>query len=116
MTSLSSMHSQRLSRRVRLLLFAGFVLGVTGLLLLTGGALGLLMVLPALTVVAILIGWPEPGLDLILRLADKLRPRPRPRRRVASRGARTLAGAARGGRLIAVSLAGRAPPRAVCCR
>jgi hypothetical protein len=98
----------RFSKRGRLVLLAAFVALTTGLLLATGFGLGLMMVMPALTLAALMVIWPYPGLELLLRIAARRRP-PRPRR--ARPPHRRRRGAvARGGRLIAASLGGRAPP------
>ena len=102
------MATRRFSKRGRLVLCAAFLSLSVGLLLATGFDLGLLMVLPALTLVAVLLVWPHPGLDLIMRIAARRRP-PRGRRVAPSR--RPRSGMARGGRPIAASLGGRAPPR-----
>jgi hypothetical protein len=101
------MASSHLSRRGRVLLLV--VLAALSLvaLLLTGFNVGMLMLLPALVTAALLIVWPYPGLELILRIAARRRPRPGRSRAVRRR--RPLA-VARGGRLIAASLGGRAPP------
>lgn len=102
------MAASRFSRRGRLVLSAAFLALSAGLLLATGFDLGLMMVLPALCTAAVLIVWPHPGLELIMRIAAR-RPRPRPRRaRPPAR--RRRSGVARGGRLIAASLGGRGPP------
>jgi hypothetical protein len=101
------MATSHLSRRCRVLLLvvlAGFSLAS---LLVTGFDVGLMMLLPALVTAALLIVWPYPGLELILRIAARRRPRPGRSRAVRRR--RPIA-VARGGRLIAVSLGGRAPP------
>lgn len=102
------MAASRFSKRGRLVLSAAFVVLSAGLLTATGFDLGLLMVLPAICTAAILIVWPHPGLDLIMRIAARQRP-PRPRRaRPPARRRRSAT--VRGGRLIATSLGGRAPP------
>jgi hypothetical protein len=102
------MAASRFSKRGRLVLSVAFLALSAGLLPATGFDLGLMMVLPALCTAAILFVWPHPGLDLIMRIAARRRP-PRPRRaRPPAR--RRRSGVARGGRLIAASLGGRAPP------
>ncbi|HVW48389.1 MAG TPA: hypothetical protein VHA76_15140 [Solirubrobacterales bacterium] len=106
------MAASRFSKRGRLVLSAAFVALTAGLLLATGFGLGLMMVMPALTLAALMVIWPYPGLELIMRIAAR-RPPPRPRRaRPPAR--RRRAAVARGGRLIAASLGGRAPPAAAC--
>jgi hypothetical protein len=102
------MAASRFSKRGRLVLSAAFLALSAGLLLATGFDFGLMMVLPALCTAAILIVWPHPGLELIMRIAARRRP-PRPRRaRPPARRRRSAV--ARGGRLLAASLGGRAPP------
>lgn len=102
------MAASRFSKRGRLVLFAAFLTLSAGLLAATDFNLGLLMVLPALCTAAILLVWPHPGLELIMRIAERRRP-PRPRRaRPPVRRRRSFR--ARGGRLLATSLGGRAPP------
>lgn len=102
------MAASRFSKRGRLVLSAAFLALTAGLLLATGFDLGLLMVLPALCTAAILIIWPHPGLDLIMRIAARRRP---PRvRRARPTARRRRSAVPRGGRLIATSLGGRAPP------
>ncbi|OJU81946.1 MAG: hypothetical protein BGO11_19045 [Solirubrobacterales bacterium 70-9] len=104
------MAPRRFSKRGRLVLSAAFLVLSAGLLLATGFDLGLMMLAPALTLAAVLIASPHPGLELILRIAARRRPpRPRPARPPARRRHGTVI---RGGRLIAASLGGRAPPPA----
>ncbi len=106
------MAASRFSKRGRLVLSAAFLALSAGLLLATGFELGLMMLAPALTLVAVLIVWPHPGLELIMRIAARARlPRPRRARPPVRRGRPAIV---RGGRLIATSLAARPPPRA--CR
>jgi hypothetical protein len=102
------MAASRFSKRGRLVLSAAFLALSAGLLLATGFDLGLLMVAPALFLVAVLIVSPHPGLDLIMRIAARRRP-PRPSRSLPPRR-RPRRPAVRGGRLLAASLGGRAPP------
>ncbi len=101
------MATSHLSPRCRVLLLVVLAALSLAALLLTGFNVGLLMLLPALVTAALLIVWPYPGLELILRIAA--RRRPRPGRRACLRRRRPIA-VARGGRLIAASLGGRAPP------
>jgi hypothetical protein len=96
-----------LSPRGRVLLLAVLAAITLAALLATGFSVGLLMLLPALATAALLIVWPYPGLELILRIAARRRPRPRRARLVRRRRPLLVA---RGGRLIAASLGGRAPP------
>lgn len=102
------MASRRFSKRGRLVLSAAFLALSAGLLLATGFDLGLMMLAPALTLAAVLVVWPHPGLELIMRIAARRRP-PRPRAALPPSRHRYLA-LVRGGRLIAASLGGRAPP------
>jgi len=98
-----------MSPRGRVLLLAALAAISVAALFLTGFDVGLLMLLPALTMAALLVVWPYPGLELILRIAARRRPRPgRTRTRRVHRRRPLLV--ARGGRLIAASLGGRAPP------
>jgi hypothetical protein len=101
------MASSHLSPRGRVLLLVVLAALSLAALLLTGFNVGMLMLLPALVTAALLIVWPYPGLELILRIAARRRPRPGRSRAVRRR--RPIA-VARGGRLIAASLGGRAPP------
>jgi hypothetical protein len=101
------MATSHLSRRFRVLLLVVLAALSLAALLLTGFNVGLLMLLPALVTASLLIVWPYPGLELILRIATRRRPRPGRSRAVRRR--RPIA-VARGGRLIAASLGGRAPP------
>lgn len=101
------MATRRIPPRGRILLFAALAVLCAVLLAITGFDVDLMTVLPALATVAVLVTWPYAGLELILRIAR--RPAPRPRRARASRRRRPLA-VARGGRLLATSLGGRAPP------
>jgi hypothetical protein len=102
------MASSHLSPRGRVLLLVVLAALSLAALLLTGFNVGMLMLLPALVTAALLIVWPYPGLELILRIAARRRPRPG-RSRAVRRRRRPIA-VARGGRLIAASLGGRAPP------
>jgi hypothetical protein len=101
------MATSHLSRRCRVLLLVVLAAFSLAALLVTGFDVGLLMLLPALVTAALLIVWPYPGLELILRIAARRRPRPGRSRAVRRR--RPIA-VARGGRLIAASLGGRGPP------
>jgi hypothetical protein len=101
------MASSHLSPRGRVLLLVVLAALSLAALLLTGFNVGMLMLLPALVTAALLIVWPYPGLELILRIAARRRPRPGRSRAVRRR---RLIAVARGGRLIAASLGGRAPP------
>lgn len=103
------MPARHLSPRGRVLLLAGLAAIAVAILFATGFSVDLMMVLPALATAAVLLAWPYPGLELILRIAR--RRHPRPRRARASRR-RRLPAVARGGRLLATSLGGRAPPSA----
>jgi hypothetical protein len=96
-----------LSPRGRVLLLAVLAATALAALLLTGFAVGLMMLLPALVTAVLMIVWPYPGLELILRIAARRRPRPGRARAARRRRPTTVA---RGGRLIAASLGGRAPP------
>ncbi|HVV91535.1 MAG TPA: hypothetical protein VHB53_13655 [Solirubrobacterales bacterium] len=106
------MAAGRFSQRGRLVLSAALLALSFGLLFATGFDIGLMMMAPAIGTVALLLVWPHPGLELIMRIAARRRPprpwkaRPPARRRGSPR--------ARGGRLIAVSLGGRAPPASLC--
>ncbi len=104
---LRGMATRHLSPRGRVLLLAVLAAISVAALFLTGFSVGLLMLLPALVTAALLIVWPYPGLELILRIAARRRPRPG-RARLVRRRRPTLV--ARGGRLIAASLGARAPP------
>ncbi len=101
------MATSHLSRRCRVLLLVVLAALSLAVLLLTGFDVGLMMLLPALVTAVSMIVWPYPGLELILRIAARRRPRPGRSRAVRRR--RPFA-VARGGRLIAASLGGRAPP------
>lgn len=106
------MAASRFSKRGRLVLSAALLALSFGLLFATGFDVGLMMLAPAIGTLALLLVWPYPGLELILRIIARRRPlRPR-RTRPSSR--RRTAVVARGGRLIATSLGGRAPPRSAC--
>ncbi|HEX3736570.1 MAG TPA: hypothetical protein VHV53_03430 [Solirubrobacterales bacterium] len=71
-------------------------------------ATGLMMLLPAIVLAVALIFWPHRGRELIARIAARRRPsRPRRARPLARRRRLTIA---RGGRLLATSLAARPPP------
>ncbi len=104
------MATSRLSPRGRLLLLAALAALSVAVLFATGFDLGLMTTMPALATAALLLAWPSPGLELILRIAARRRA-PRPRRARATRR-RRLSAAVRGGRLLAASLGGRAPPPA----
>ncbi len=103
-----AMAASRFSKRGRLVLLAALATLSLGSILATGFDFDLMMVLPALLVASVLLVWPDPGIEMILRLAAPRRsPRPgsaRPHRR------RLQPRFARGGRLIAASLGGRGPP------
>ena len=101
------MAATRLSLNRRLALTAFVALAAAALLLATGFDLGVLMLLPALVTLVVLLVWPEPGLELILRIANRRRRRSTTARFRAGRGRLTIA---RGGRLLSASLGGRAPP------
>jgi hypothetical protein len=106
------MAASRLSKRGRLVLSAALLALSTGLLFATGFDVGLMMLAPAIGTAALLLVWPHSGLDLIMRIAARRGP-PRSRRaRTPVR--RRLDVVARGGRLIAASLGGRAPPALAC--
>ncbi len=104
----AGMATSHLSPRGRILLLAALAAFAVAILFATGFDLDLMMVLPALATAALLLAWPHPGIDLILRIAVRCRS-PRPGR---ARGVDRphLSTVTRGGRLIAVSLGGRAPP------
>jgi hypothetical protein len=104
------MAPSRLSPRGRVLLLAALTVLCAALLAITGFNVDLMTVLPALATAAVLVIWPYAGLELVLRISRR-RP-PRPRRARASRR-RRLPTVARGGRLLAASLGGRAPPALV---
>jgi hypothetical protein len=106
------MAASRISRRGRLVLLAAIAALLLGLLWATGFAVDLMTVMPALATVAIFFAWPYPGLDLIMRIAARRR-RPRPER-AGVPGKRRRRVPLRGGRLLAVSLGGRAPPALYC--
>jgi hypothetical protein len=101
------MATSHLSPRGRVLLLVVLAALSLAALLATGFAIGLMMLLPALITAALLIVWPYPGLELILRIAARRRPRPGRARAVRRRRPIVVA---RGGRLLASSLGGRAPP------
>lgn len=106
------MAASRMPKRGRLVLSAALLALSFGLLFATGFDVGLMMLAPAIGTLALLLVWPHPGLELIMRIAARRRP---PRSRRARPPARRRCGAvARGGRLIAVSLGGRAPPALAC--
>lgn len=102
------MATSRLSPRGRILLLAASTALLVAILFATGFDLDLMMMLPALATAGLFLAWPYPGLELIMRIATRRR-RPHPRRARAARR-RHLPAVARGGRLIAASLGGRAPP------
>jgi len=97
----------RRSRRGRAWLFGALLALIVGALPISGFDVGLLTVLPGLLLAAIFFAWPHPGLGLIMRIAASRR---RARRRIVPTTSRPAARIARGGRLIAASLGGRAPP------
>ncbi|HEX3736567.1 MAG TPA: hypothetical protein VHV53_03415 [Solirubrobacterales bacterium] len=103
------MAASRSSKRGRVLLVAALAALTVAILFATGFAPDLMMVLPAPAIAALFLAWPHPGLKLILRIAAR-------RRRRRLHHARRAAGrdrqptVARGGRLLAASLGGRAPP------
>jgi hypothetical protein len=101
------MASSHISPRGRVLLIAVLAALSLAALLATGFDIGLMMLLPALVTAVLMIVWPYPGLELILRIATRRRPRPGRARAVRRRRPIVVA---RGGRLIAASLGGRAPP------
>lgn len=102
------MAASRSSGRGRLVLSAALLALSAGLLFATGFDLALMMLAPAFGTAALLLVWPHPGLELIMRIAARRRP-PRPHRaRPPARRRRAVA--ARGGILLSVSLGGRAPP------
>jgi hypothetical protein len=77
---------------------------------------GLMYLLPALVLAVVLLGDRYPGERAIQRLRVGRAARPRAHAASAPRPRRHLGDRRRGGRLIAVSLAGRAPPLAAGCR
>lgn len=106
------MAASRFSKRGRLVLLAALAALSFGSLLATGFDTGLMTLLPALVTAAVFFVWPDPGLDLILRIAARRRP-PRPER-ARTPAKRDRRGPIRGGRLIAVSMGGRGPPALLC--
>ena len=76
---------------------------------------GLMFMLPALALAAILFAGRYPGEEVIARLGSPRRRLPRRAKGFAAPRARPLR-QPRGGRLIAASLAGRAPPLVAGCR
>jgi hypothetical protein len=92
--------------RIPLLVLLALLLGAT-FLALGGFDTAILDLLPPVALVALMLAWPYPGTELIVRLAKRRRRRPgavlaprlRPPRRLP-----------RGGCLISLSLGGRAPP------
>jgi hypothetical protein len=111
----ASGHRSGVVRRCALLLA---LLGLVALALTDGGAsiqTGALMMAPVLAIAVVMLTRPYLGERILARLA-----RQRPRHPVASLRLTTRwagAGVARGGRLIAAALAGRAPPPALAgCR
>jgi hypothetical protein len=77
---------------------------------------GLMYLAPALVLAVVLLGRRYPGERVIGRLREARRTRPRARAASALCPRQRLRAHRRGGRLIAVSLAGRAPPLvAGCC-
>lgn len=108
-----------LPRRARLLLRLTLILALAALAL--GGAIdplqsGALTMVPALALAVLMLTRPYLGQRVIARLRGR---GPGRRRPVAGRGGapvRPCARMARGGRLIAAALAGRAPPLALAGR
>ncbi len=79
-------------------------------------AMSLMYLLPALVLAVVLLGRRYPGERVIERLREARATRPRACAASAPRPPQRLRGHQRGGLLIAVSLAGRAPPLvAGCC-
>jgi hypothetical protein len=120
MSSLCSVLGQRVRVRVRVLWRASSILALLALVALAlGGAIdplqsGALTMLPALALAAMMLTRPYVGERAIARLRAR---RPSRRRAIAiamtSVRPRPCASVARGGRLIAAALAGRAPPLAL---
>jgi hypothetical protein len=75
---------------------------------------GLLDLLPPLSLVAVMLVWPYPGADLIEGILRRRRRRPRPAPMLAPRP-RAPRSTPHGGRLISLSLGGRAPPLGLGC-
>ncbi len=77
---------------------------------------GLMYLAPALVLAVVMLGRRYPGERIIERLREARATRPRARAVSAPRPRQSPRAHRRGGRLIAVSLAGRAPPLvAGCC-
>jgi hypothetical protein len=119
MSSLCSVSSGPRARVIWRLALAFALVALTALAL--SGAIeslqsGAMMVLPALALAVVMLVRPYLGEGAIARLHARRQRRPRTVGPVAVRP-RPHAGIARGGRLIAMSLAGRAPPFAFAgCR
>ncbi len=102
----------------RLTLLAALLLPVAVVLNHGSGASldGLMYLAPALVLVVVLLGRRYPGERVLERLREVRAARPRARAADAPRPRQRPREHQRGGRLIAVSLAGRAPPLvAGCC-
>jgi hypothetical protein len=78
--------------------------------------MSLMYLLPALVLAVVILGRRYPGERVIERLREARATRPRRRAASVPRPRQRLRYHQRGGRLIAVSLAGRAPPLAAGCR
>ncbi len=105
-------------RVLRLTLLAALVLLLAAVLGHGSGASldGLMYLLPALVLAVVMLGRRYPGERVIERLREARATRPRARAVSAPRPRQSPRTHRRGGRLIAVSLAGRAPPHvAGCC-
>jgi hypothetical protein len=74
---------------------------------------GALTMLPALALATMMLTRPYLGERAIVRLRSRRSPRPSAVARIGVRRLRRRASVARGGRLIAAALAGRAPPLAL---
>ncbi len=99
------------SRGLRLALLAALTLLAVLVSHGAGVALGgLLYLVPALVLAALLLGGRYPGERALERLRLEFAPRPRARAANSSRPRRRPDARLGGGRLIAVSLGGRAPP------
>jgi hypothetical protein len=103
------MAATRFSKRGRLVLLAALAALTLGLILATRFDAGLLMLMPAVAIVAVFVARPYAGLELIVRIAAGRRRHSR-RHRSRPPVRRTQRRFARGGRLIATALGGRAPP------
>lgn len=110
---LPAMPSTR-SRCLRLCLAAALIVSAASLLLdLGGGDVALLDLAPFLLLTTLTLVWPKASARLVEAVIAPARPRPRGVRR-APRRRRRDRGPLRGGRLLAVSLGGRAPPALLC--